>query len=81
MKESWYNILSLSFPEIKEQRAVKQKGTTSTRQKSREFREAMPGYSALFPKQRGTGTEDEKQDGGRSRRNVDERSYRIGRKQ
>ena len=28
MEESWYNILSLSFPEIKEQRAVKQKGTT-----------------------------------------------------
>ena len=37
MEESWYNILSLSFPEIKEQHAVKQKGTTSTRQKSREF--------------------------------------------
>ena len=58
MEESWYNILSLSFPEKKEQHAVKQQGTTSTRQKSREFREARLGYPALFPKQRGTGTED-----------------------
>lgn len=57
MEESWYNILSLSFPEIKEQHALIQQGTTS-RQKSREFREAKLGYPALFPKQRGTGTED-----------------------
>ena len=56
MEESWYNILSLSFPE-KEQHALIQQGTTS-RQKSREFREAKLGYPALFPKQRGTGTED-----------------------
>ena len=58
MEESWYNILSLSFPEIKEQHALTQQGTTSIRQKSREFREAKLGYPALFPKQRGTGTED-----------------------
>ena len=49
MEESWYNILSLSFPEIKEQRAVKQKGTTSTRQKSREFREQGQATQLSFP--------------------------------